>query len=149
MTEEKRDFRRTLQEFTVKALKATIKGILLYGIYLVLTIFMTPVSEIVPSFQQKIETFIMIYICLMVVGELSAGTIFQHFLSAAKALFVIFYLIFALRSGVIGVTFQNVNLVVDLRLFLVTAMLLSLVGFAKSMLQTINFLNEKAESPHI
>ena len=149
MTEERRGFRKTLQKFTVKALKATIKGILLYGIYLVLTIFLTPVSEIVPSFQHTIETFVMIYICLMVVGELSAGTIFQHFLSAAKALFVIIYLIFALGNGVISVAFQNVNIVVNLRLFLVIAMLLSLVGFAKSMLQTINFLNEKAEPPHI
>jgi hypothetical protein len=33
-------------------------------------------------------------------------------------------------------------------LFLVVAMLLSLLGFAKSVLQTINFLNEKAEHVH-
>jgi len=40
---------------------------------------------------------------------------------------------------------QNVKLIVDLHLFLVVAMLLGLLGFAKSVLQAINFLNEKVE----
>jgi len=34
---------------------------------------------------------------------------------------------------------------VDIRLFLMVAILLSLLGFAKSVLQAINFLNEKAQ----
>lgn len=144
MTEEK-GFKKRLQGLTFEALKATIKGILFYGIYFVLSMLLAPISEIVPWFQQIIETFIMVYIFLMIVGELTAGTIFHHFLDAAKALFVIVYLIFALNGGIVGITVQNVNLVVDLRLFLVVAMLLGLLGFAKSVLQAINFLNEKAE----
>ena len=148
MTEEKRDFKKRLQGFTSKALKATIKGVLFYGIYFVLLIFLTPISEIVSSFQQTIEFFVIVYILLMVIGELTSGTIFHHFFSAAKSLFVILYLIFSLKGGIVGMTVQNVKLIVDLRLFLVVAMLLGLLGFAKSVLQAINFLNEKAEHVH-
>ena len=145
MTEENKDFKKRLQGFTRKALKATIKGALFYGIYFVLSMFLAPVSEIVPGFQQMIEVFVIVYIVLMIIGELTAGTVFHHFFNGAKALFVILYLIFALNGGTVGVTVQNVNLIVDLHLFLVVAMLLGLVGFAKSVLQAINFLNEKTE----
>jgi len=148
MTEENKDLNKRLQKFTRKALKATIKGVLFYGIYFVLSMFLAPVSEIVPGFQQMIEVFVMVYIFLMIIGELTAGTIVHHFFNGTKALFVILYLIFALNGGIVGITVQNVNLIVDLRLFLVVAMLLGLLGFAKSVLQAINFLNEKAEHAH-
>ncbi len=148
MTEENKDLNKRLQKFTRKALKATIKGVLFYGIYFVLSMFLAPVSEIIPGFQQMIEVFVMVYIFLMIIGELTAGTIVHHFFNGTKALFVILYLIFALNGGIVGITVQNVNLIVDLRLFLVVAMLLGLLGFAKSVLQAINFLNEKAEHAH-
>ena len=146
MTEENKDFKKKrLQGFIRKTLKATIKGVVFYGIYFVLSMFLAPVSEIVPGFQQMIEVFVMVYIFLMIIGELTVGTIFHHFFNGAKALFVILYLLFALNGGTVGVTVQNVNLIVDLHLFLVVAILLGLVGFAKSVLQAINFLNQKAE----
>lgn len=149
MTEEKKSFKKHLQKFTFKALKATLKAVLLYGIYFTLSIFLAPVSEILPGFQQILETFVMVYIILMIIGELTYGTIVYHFVNAAKALFVILYMIFALQTGIVGVTVQNVNLIIDLRLFLSTAILLGLLGFAKSILQTVNFLNEKAEHIHL
>jgi hypothetical protein len=145
MAEAKKDFGKRLQEITLKALKATIKGVLFYGIYFVLSIFLTPISEMFPNFQQAIEIFVMIYIVLIITEELTSGTIFQYFFNTAKTLFLIFYLIFLLKGGVIGMTFQGVSLIVDLRLFLMIAMLLSLLGLAKSILQAINFLNEKSE----
>jgi len=147
MAEMKKDFKKRLQEITFKALKAAIKGVLLYGIYFVLSMFLPPVSEMIPGFQQVIEIFVMVYIILATFAELTSDTIFQYFFNTAKALFVILYVIFSFKSGVIGVTFQNVNLIIDLRSFLVIAMLLSLLGLAKSMLQAINFLNAKAEPP--
>lgn len=94
--------------------------------------------------MQTIETFVIIYIVLMVIGELTSGTIYQHLFNAAKALFVISYMLLSLRGGVFGVTFENVSLMVDLRLFLMIATLLGLVGLAKTVLQAINYMNEKA-----
>lgn len=149
MADANNDFKKRIRNFTFKALKATVKGILFYGIYFVLWMFVAPISEMVPGFQQMIETFVMVYILLIIIGELTSGTIFQYFFNVAKALFVIGYLIFSLKGGIFGLTFQNVSLMVDLRLFLVIAMLLGLLGLAKSVLQAINYMNEKAEYPLI
>jgi hypothetical protein len=92
-----------------------------------------------------IETFFIVYIVLMIVGNLTSGTIYQHFFNAAKALFVIGYMLFSLGGGVFGTSFENVSLMVDLRMFLVIAVLLSLLGLAKTVLQAINYMSEKAE----
>jgi hypothetical protein len=81
----------------------------------------------------------------MIVGNLTSGTIYQHFFNAAKALFVIGYMLFSLRGAVFGTSFENVSLMVDLRMFLVIAVLLSLLGLAKTVLQAINYMSEKAE----
>jgi len=149
MADTGNNFKKKIRNFTFKALKATVKGILFYAIYFVLWMFLAPISDMVPGFQQMIETFVIVYICLMIVGELASGTIFQYFFNVAKALFVIGYLIFSLNGGIFGLTFQNVSLMVDLRLFLAIAMLLSLLGLAKSVLQAINYMNEKAEYTRI
>jgi uncharacterized ion transporter superfamily protein YfcC len=149
MADTKNDSKKRIRNFTFKALKATVKAVLFYGIYLVLWTFAAPISELIPGFQQMIETFVIVYICLMIIGELASGTIFQHFFSAAKALFVIGYLILSLNGGIFDVTFQNINLMVDLRLFLMVVTLVSLLGLAKSVLQAINYMSEKAEYQHI
>ena len=149
MADADNDFKKRVRNFMFKALKASVKGILFYAIYFVLWMFLAPISDMVPGFQQMIETFVMVYILLMIVGELASGTIFQYFFNVAKALFVIGYLIFSLKGGIFGLTFQNVSLMVDLRLFLAIAMLLSLLGLAKSVLQAINYMNEKAEYTRI
>jgi hypothetical protein len=149
MADANNDFKKRVRNFTFKALKATVKGILFYGIYFVLWMSLAPISEMVPGFQQMVETFVMVYILLIIVGELTSRTIFQYFFNVAKALFVIGYLIFSLKSGIFGLTFQNVRLMIDLRLFLMIAMLLSLLGLAKSVLQAINYMNEKAEYTRI
>ena len=149
MAETNNDFKKKVRNFTFKALKATVKGILFYALYFVLWMFLVPISEMIPGLQQMIETFVIVYILLMIVGELTSGTIFQYFFSVAKALFVIGYLIFSLNGGILSLTFQNVSLMVDLRLFLAIAMLLSLLGLAKSVLQAVNYMSEKAEYTRI
>jgi len=147
MVDTKNDSRETVQKIVLKVLKASLKGVLFYGVYFVLWMLLAPIPDIVPGFRQTVETFVMIYVFLIIFGELTSGTVFQHFFNVAKTLFVIGYLIFSLKSGILGVTFQNVRLTVDLRLFLIIAMLLGLLGFAKSLLQAISFLNQKGERP--
>jgi uncharacterized ion transporter superfamily protein YfcC len=145
MDERNDDSRRKIRRIVFLALKATIKATIFYVVYFIVSGFLAPVSELIPGFQQMVEAFVMVYIVLMIIGDLTSGTICQHFFNAAKALFVMAYLIMSLNGGLFGVTFENVNLLVDLRLFLVVAMLLSLLGLAKSVLQAINYMNEKAE----
>jgi uncharacterized ion transporter superfamily protein YfcC len=128
-----------------RALIATIKGAILYAVYFVLSQFLAPLSQFIPGFQQIVETFVTVYIILIIIAELTSGSILQHFFNAAKSLFVVAYLIVSLGTGALSLTFQGLNFVVDIHLFLVIAMLLGLVGLAKSVLQTIHYLNEKAE----
>jgi hypothetical protein len=134
-----------MNKILVKALKATVKGILFYIMYFVLWGFISPLTEFIPSLQQIVETFVIIYVILMILGELTSGTIYQYFLNVAKALFVTLYLILELRGGVFNLTFNGLNFFVDLRAILAVVVLLSLLGVAKSMLQAVNYLGEKAE----
>jgi hypothetical protein len=146
MVETNNDSRMKLRKIMFKALKATIKGVLFYALYFVLwTMFLASAATAIPGLQQVIETFVMVYVFLIIVGELTSGTIFQFFFDAARALFMIGYLMLSLKGGTMGLTFENVNLIVDLRIFLTIAMLLSLLGLAKSVLQAINFMSERAE----
>jgi hypothetical protein len=138
-----------LRGIVFRALKATVKGILFYIIYYVGSQLIAPILTLVPGLQQMIETFFIIYIVLMVVGDLTSGTIYQHFFNVAKALFVIGYMLFSLGGAVFAASFGNVSLMVDLRMFLVIAVLLSLLGLAKTVLQTINYMSEKAETTPI
>lgn len=128
-----------------RILKTTAKVVIVGIIYLSLSQFLAPASVMIPGLQDMIATFLIIYIVLMVVCDLTSGTILQPFFNGAKSLFVIAYLIFSLNSGILEYTFGSVNLIIDLRLFLVVAMLLEMLGLAKSVIQGINFMNEKAE----
>jgi len=149
MADANNDSKKKIRNFTFKALKATVKGVLFYGIYFALWMYLVPISQMIPGLQQMVETFVIVYIFLIIVGELTSKTVFQYFFNMVKALFVIGYLIFSLKNGIFGLTFQNIRLTVDFRLFLVIVMLLSLLGLAKSVFQAINYMNEKAEYTRI
>jgi len=145
MADTKNDSKKRVRNFTFKALKATVKGVLCYVFYFVLWMFVAPIAEIIPGFQMMVETFVIVYIIFIIIGELTSGTIFQYCFNVARALFVIGYLIFSLNGGIFGLTLENISFMVDLRLFLAIAMLLGLLGLAKSVLQAVNYMSEKAE----
>jgi len=147
MVEAKSDSK--VKKIVFKALKAIIKGAIVYGIYILVWMFLSPISEYVPELQLMIEAFIIVYISLMIIEEIASGTVFKYFFNLAKSLFVIGYLIFSLKSGVFGITFQKVSITIDLRLFLTIAMLLSLLGLSKSVLQAVNYMSERPEVERI
>jgi len=135
------------RQIILRALKAVAKGIIVYLLYFIIwTIFLAPLAFLAPNLQEIIETFLAIYIVLMVIGEFTSGTIFQHFFEVARALFVIGYLLFSLKGGVISLTYQEISLTINLNLFLMFAILLSLLGLIKSVLQAINYLAEKTDN---
>lgn len=142
------DTRRTLEKRRAilhRALKATVEGVALYVIYFLLSQFLAPLSEFVPGFQQMVEIFVMVYIVLIIIAELTAGSIFQHIFNATKALFIIAYLMVAFGTGIFNMTIEGMNFVVDIHLFLLIAMLLALLGLAKSVIRTVDYINEKTE----
>lgn len=145
MTEQGSSLKRKIRNITFKALKATVKGVLFYALYFVCWMIVAPAASMVPGLKEAIETFVAVYITFMVVGEFVSGTIFQYFFAAAKELFVIGYLLISLNGGLVGGSFQGINFVLDIRIFLMFTILLGLLGLAKAVLQAINYVSEKAE----
>lgn len=145
MAEMNKSGKKRSKQIMSNVLKATIKGMIFYAIYFIISMFLTPVFDAVPSLRYTVETFVAVYICLIVIGEVLSGTIYKHLFNIAKAVFVIIYLIFSLEGGIVSTTFHDVKLTLDLRMFLTAATLLSLLGLAKSMFQAIDFLNERAK----
>ncbi len=129
----------------LRLLKTTVKVIIVIIVYVLLSQVLAPASVFIPGLQDMIATFLLVYVALMVVSDMFSGTIFQHFFSGARSLFVIAYLIFSLNSGLLDYTFGNVKLIIDVRVFLEVVMLLELLGFAKSMMQAVNFVSGKVE----
>ncbi|MEM2523091.1 MAG: hypothetical protein QXW82_08125 [Candidatus Bathyarchaeia archaeon] len=134
-----------VKNIVFKAVKALVKSFVFYILYLFVWSFLANFESYVPGLHQTVENFIVIYIFLGVFADLVSDTVFQHFFDVAKAFFVIGYLILALNGGIINLTYLGIALTVDLRLFIMAAVLLSLLGLAKSILQTINYASKKAE----
>lgn len=147
LEETKKDSQGGFRKILFRASKATIKGSIFYGVYFVLSQYMAPIFTVVPSFQQTIESFVIAYTVLLIAGELTGGTVYQHFLNVAKALFVVGYLMLSMKSGVIELTLSSIRIAVDFRLILTAAVLLGLLGVAKAVLQVVDYMSEKAESP--
>jgi len=146
MVEEKKKSKNLVKDISFRVVKASLKAILIYLLYFLVAPMVAPLLGLIPGFMESIEAFIIIYIVLMLLSDLTERTIFQCFFDTARALFFMGYLLFSMGDGVINTTYQNFSLTVNLTLFYTVAVLLSLLGFAKSILQAINFMHERAEA---
>jgi len=135
-----------VRDVSFRVLKATVKAILVYSLYFFLSSMLAPFFELVPGFMESVEVFIAVYIALMILSDLTAKTVFQYFFSTARALFFMGYLLLSMGNGVFSATYETFSLTVNLTLFYAIAVTLSLVGFARTLLQAINFMHEKAEA---
>jgi hypothetical protein len=134
-----------LRKVALRLSKAAIKGVVLVVGYIVLSQFLAPASEFLPGFERMLEAFVIGYLVLIIAHELASDTIVRHFLSAGKTLYVMAYLIYSLQSGIVNVTYNQMNIMIDVRLLLVIATLLCLLGLAKTVLEALHGVNEKAE----
>ncbi len=145
MGEKGIELKQNLRKVIRKALKATIKGTIIYSIYLLISLLLTPLSQLIPGIQEMLGAFVIVYVVLTILGDITAGTLYHHILGAAREVFAIGYLIVALNGGLFGMTLEDMTFQIDLRLFLTVALALSLIGIAKTVLQTIDYMNTKAE----
>lgn len=137
-----------------RIVKAAIKGLLyLVFLYALPMLFISQVSEIAPElfagYGQLLNIFIAIIIFFVVAGELTSGTIFQHAFNIGKAIILIIFFVLALSGGIVSLNLNlggmNINIWVDLRIFLIMLITIDLLGLAKNILQAVNFLSEKTE----
>jgi hypothetical protein len=142
---EDSSFRKKMRKTVFTIAKAVIKTAIVCILYVILSQVLAPLSPLVPGLQQMLQTFIIVYVALMIVSNLTSGTVFQHIFGAARCGFVMAYLIVSLNSGIFDYTFGSVSLMVDLRMFLVIVMMLEILGLAKSVILAIDFMSQKAE----
>ena len=138
-------FRKKMRKAVFTIAKTVIKTAIVCILYVILSQVLAPLSPLIPGLQQMLQTFIIVYVALMIVSNLTSGTVFQHIFGAARCGFVMAYLIVSLNSGIFDYTFGSVSLMVDLRMFLVIVMMLEILGLAKSVILAIDFVSQKAE----
>ncbi len=146
MVEEKKKQPSKVRDWAFKVAKATIKATLFYALYFVLSPYLLVISSLVPGLAETVELFVAITIVLMILSDLTAGTIYQQFLNVGRALFMIAYLVFALGNGILNIAFETFSLTIDLTAFYAIAASLGLLGLAVSIMQAINFTSERAET---
>ncbi len=143
MADEKKKSKNIVKDVSFKVVKATVKAILIYLIYFLLTSMLAPLFGLIPGFMESIEAFVAVYITLMILSEITERTIFQYFFSATRTLLFVAYLLLSMGNGVINASYENF---LNLTLFYMIALTLSLIGFARSILQAINFMSERTEA---
>ena len=146
MVEEKKKSKNLVKDISFRVVKASVKAILVYLLYFFVSPMVAPLLGLIPGFMESIEAFVIVFIVLMLLSDLTERTIFQCFFNTARALFFVGYLLFSMGDGVINASYENFSLTVNLTVFYTVAVLLSLLGFARSILQAINFMHERAEA---
>ncbi len=149
MFEVKKDNKKIVGDIANRVFKAAVKAVIVFALYVFFVPLLWQISGFIPNFAETIQTFVIVYIVLMVIGELTARTILQHAFSIATSLLVMFFLIFSMGDGTVSINVQNLDVMVNVTAFFTIALALSLLGLAKSMLQTINYLARKAETSSI
>ena len=146
MAEHQKKNKNIIKDVSFRVVKATVKAMLVYLLYFFLAPMLSPLLGLIPSFMESIEAFVAIYVVLMILSDLTAKTVFQYFFNTARALFFKAYLRLSMGSGIFSTTYENFSLTVNLTLFYTIAVTLSLLGFARTILQAINFMHEKTEA---
>jgi len=138
-----------------RVIKAVIKGLLYVVLMYVVPMFLISLvsgfaPEVFSDYGQVVTLFAAVLIFFAVASELTSGTIFQHALNIGKALILIVFLVVALDGGVVKMNLSiaeglPLSITADLRVYLLMLIAIDLMGLARSVLQAVNFLSEKAE----
>lgn len=124
--------------------KAALKSAIVYTLFSILSRIVAPFEGFV-DLQPLSAAFIAIYIFFIFAGELTRGSIFQHIFNIVNSLLIVAYVINVLDMGVINASIEEFSLMIDLRLFLSIFAIGGFLGFARSMLQLLDWMNEREE----
>jgi hypothetical protein len=131
------------------AIKALVKGVIAVLILIAISRLTAPFTAVLPEYNLAFNVFALVFVLFMVIGQLFADTIFKHILDVFSALFLIGYLLYTFTTNVLVINVENVTFIIDLQVILSIIMLLSLVGFAKALLELVNYMVENVNSEKI
>ncbi len=146
MVEKDKKKQNRIKDISSRITIAIVKATLIYLVYFAVSPFILPLAALVPGLAGSIEIFVAIYLVLMILGDLTTGTIYNCFLNVGRALFVIAYLVLSIGDGIFTTSFGEFTPSVDLTLLYTIAAMLGFIGLSKAVLQAINFMSERAES---
>ncbi len=146
MVEQNRKPQNKVKDISSRVAIAAVRAILMYVLFMLTTMLLAPLLEYMPGIIETIETFVIVFTVFMILGDLTRGTIFHHFLNVARSLFVIAYLVLSIGDGMVGTSYESYTITLDLTMFYAFAATLSLLGLARSILQTISYVNERTEA---
>ena len=146
MVEEKNRSQNKFRGLAFRIAKASAKAILVYLLYFLAMSFFTPFLGLVPGLVESIEVFVTVYVVLMILGDLTAHSVFGCFFDFARAFFVLGYLVLSVGDGTFNMAYENFSLTLNLTLFYAFAALLSMLGIATSVMKAVSFMSERAES---
>jgi hypothetical protein len=89
--------------------------------------------------------FFAAYTIFLFVIEITRDTVYQHVFSVARSLTAVIYFAYLLTTSVISIPMEQLSLVVDLQFFFHVLLLGGILGLGKSILQFLNWINEKEE----
>jgi len=141
---EEKDGKSTMRIMIPRFFKALFKTVIVYLLYVVFSSFLIPFEGFY-DYQALFTALVVLFLFFVFVIELAHGTVFQHIFSTVNSLMIVLYFSYVLNTGIINVTVEQINLIVDLRFFLAIFVLGGMLGFAKSILKLLNWMNEREE----
>jgi hypothetical protein len=129
-----------------RVLKGVAKSLIIIIPFLIFFQMLTSLDQVFPRASALVETYVVVFVVFVVLGELTKGTIYQHILSMGKDFFFIGYTIFALNNGMITQTVRSITFSVNLQVLITMIIFIGILDFAKSLLQVINYMADKAEN---
>lgn len=141
---EAKEGKSTLRIIIPRFFKAVFKTVIVYLLYVVFSSFLIPFEGFY-DYQALFTALVVSFLFFVFVIELAHGTVFQHIFSIANSLMIILYFSYVLKTGIISVTVEQINMIFDLRFFLAIFVLGGMLGFVKSMLKLLHWMNEREE----
>ncbi len=126
-----------------------VKGVV--GVLILVTISELTVSLAggLPDYDLTFSTFALIFLIFIVISQLLSGTVFKHVFNVFSALFLVWYLLYAFTASVLVINMRDIILMVNLRTILSVIIMLSLVGFAKALLELVNYMVENINAENL
>ncbi len=134
----------TMRSMVSRLLKASAKTVIAYVVFILISAFMAPLESIY-SYQAAFTIFFALYIAFIFLIELTKGTVYQHLFSITNSLILVAYFAYILNTSLIAFSIEQVSLLVDLRFFCYVLILGGILGFAKSLLQLLSWVNDREE----
>lgn len=131
------------------AVKALVKGVI--GVLILVTIseLTASLAEVLPDYDLTFSTFALIFLVFIIISQLLSGTIFKHVFNVFSALFLVWYLLYTFTASVLAINLGNIILTVNLRAILSVVIMLSLVGFAKALIELVNYIVENINAENL